>query len=80
MHGDEVDFQYLVTGHEHPLPGEALAGDNEPKPSERNYFRAEVHLNEGSQDYDIMGWTQQQIVHDLLEQYEKHLHFLHVLR
>lgn len=80
MHGDEVDFQYLVTSHEHPLPGEALAGDDEPEPDERLYFRAEVHLNEGSQDYDIMGWTQEQVVHDLLEQYERHLHFLHVLR
>lgn len=80
MHGDEIDFQYLVTSHEHPLPGEALVGDDEPQPEGGGYFRAEVHLNEGSQDYDIMGWTQDQVVHDLLEQYEKHLHFLHVLR
>ena len=80
MHGDEIDFEYLVASHEYPLPGEALIGGDESQHEGRGYCRAEVHLNEGSQDYDIMGWTQDQIVHDLLEQYEKHLHFLHVLR
>ena len=44
------------------------------------YHRAEVHLSEGSQDYDIMGWTREQIAHDITEQYEKHRHFLHMLR
>jgi choline/glycine/proline betaine transport protein len=27
-----------------------------------------------------MGWTQEQIIHDILDQYEKHLHFLHLVR
>jgi len=78
MHSGEIDFQYLVKTQWHPRPNETLA---EPGGTEgAGYYRAEVHLNEGSQDYDLMGWTQQQVLHDLLEQYEKHLHFLHVLR
>ncbi|XOV82823.1 MAG: BCCT family transporter [bacterium] len=78
MHGDEIDFIYQVRTHRHLLPGDALlAEDNQ---ASKTYFRAEVHLNEGSQDYDVMGWTTEQVLHDLLEQYEKHLHFLHVLR
>jgi choline/glycine/proline betaine transport protein len=40
-------------------------------------FRAEVHLAEGGQDYDVMGWSQEQIIVDILNQYEDHLHFLH---
>jgi len=28
----------------------------------------------------VMGWSREQVLHDLLEQYEKHHHFLHVLR
>jgi choline/glycine/proline betaine transport protein len=76
--GGETDFQYLVTAQWHPRPGENSADTR--RPDGEGYYRAEVHLNEGSQDYDLMGWTQQQVLHDLLEQYEKHLHFLHVLR
>ena len=78
LHGDEIDFMYEVRTHQHVLPTEALIAAEEQ--ASGTYYRAEVHLNEGSQDYDIMGWTSEQVLHDLLEQYEKHLHFLHVLR
>ena len=40
----------------------------------------EVHLAEGGQDYDVMGWSQEQIIVDILNQYEDHLHFLHTVR
>ncbi|MEQ8693179.1 MAG: BCCT family transporter [Pseudomonadales bacterium] len=85
-HGEEVDFQYSVISRVHTMPDRALLpaaeGDatTQPAQAEAVYYRAEVQLTEGSQDYDIMGWTQDEIIHDLLEQYERHLHFLHVLR
>ncbi len=80
-HGDEIDFVYEVVNREHPLPDEALIGMAMEKLSaEETYHRAEVHLSEGSQDYDIMGRTSEQIAHDITEQYEKHRHFLHMLR
>ena len=44
------------------------------------YFRAEVHLFEGGQDYDVMGWTKDQLLTDMVSQYERHLQFLHTLR
>lgn len=78
MHGEEIDFQYLVLARWHPRPNEASSDTADGVSA--GYYRAEVYLNEGSQDYDLMGWTRQQVLHDLLEQYEKHLHFLHVLR
>jgi choline/glycine/proline betaine transport protein len=80
-HGDEIDFVYEVVNRQHPLPDEALVGTAmKDLPPSDIYHRAEVHLSEGSQDYDIMGWTREQIAHDITEQYEKHRHFLHMLR
>jgi choline/glycine/proline betaine transport protein len=81
LHGDEIDFLYEVVNREHPLPNHAFAARAVSDLSvAEKYHRAEVHLSEGSQDYDVMGWTREQILHDLLEQYEKHQHFLHLLR
>ena len=72
-HRQEVDFRYAVVARRHLQPHDG-AGES------ISYFRAEVELNEGSQDYDVIGWTQEQVLHDILEQYERHWHFLHVLR
>lgn len=81
FHGNELDFVYEVVNTPHPMPNDALRGKSlEDLNEAEKYFRAEVHFREGGQDYDIMGWTGEQIISDLLEQYEKHLHFLHVLR
>ncbi len=44
------------------------------------YYHAEVHLQEGGQDYDIMDWIKEDIIQDLIDQYECHLHFLNVVR
>jgi choline/glycine/proline betaine transport protein len=80
-HGDEVDFVYEVVAKPHPLPDRALVSKAlKDLDSREKYFRAEVHLGEGGQDYDLMGWTREQIATDIFEQYKKHLQFLHVLR
>ncbi|MCL9781154.1 BCCT family transporter [Vibrio sp. S4M6] len=42
------------------------------------YYRAEVFLHQGGQDYDVLGYTQEQIIADAITQYEKHLHFIHL--
>ncbi len=76
---EEIDFQYLVVARQHAKPHAALQEDAD-QDGRNGYYRAEVHLSEGSQDYDLMGWGREQVLHDLLVQYEKHLHFLHVLR
>ncbi|MFG8629291.1 hypothetical protein ACEPT0_30440, partial [Pseudomonas paraeruginosa] len=28
----------------------------------------------------VMGWSREGVIGDILDQYEKHLHFLHVVR
>ena len=78
-HGGERDFVYEVRARNHPLP-DASIGLIEADAEGREFYRAEVHLAEGGQDYDVMGWSQDQIVVDILGRYEDHLHFLHTVR
>ncbi|WP_281964394.1 hypothetical protein [Serinicoccus marinus] len=40
------------------------------------YARLEVHLADGGQDDDVMGFTRAQVIHDCLDAYEAHLDFL----
>lgn len=81
VHGDEVDFVYEVRCRHHRMPeGDFHAPEEEATMEnvpDNVYFRAEVHLSEGGQDYDVMGWDQEQLVLDVLQRYENHLHFLH---
>jgi choline/glycine/proline betaine transport protein len=78
-HGDEPDFSYEVRARLHPMPDASLsAGTSGDKAA--TFYRAEVHLKEGGQDYDVMGWSQEQVIVDILNQYEDHLHFLHTVR
>uniref|UniRef100_UPI001AADF243 BCCT family transporter n=1 Tax=Facilibium subflavum TaxID=2219058 RepID=UPI001AADF243 len=60
-----------------------LLADTEEKnideADEKNhYYRAEVFLEHGSQQYDIMGYTQEQVIADVITQYEKYLYYLHI--
>ena len=79
--GEEIDFVYEVQVWRHPRPDRSVAGKAlEDLPEDAIFYGAEVHLAEGGQDYDIMGWTQEQLVLDMLNQYETHLHFLRTVR
>ncbi len=42
------------------------------------FFRAEVFLLQGGQDYDVYGYSKEQIISDALNQYKKHYHYLHI--
>ncbi|MET4047357.1 high-affinity choline transporter BetT [Rhodococcus sp. 1163] len=45
--------------------------------TEDEYYRMEVYLDGGSgQGYDIMGYTKDQVIEDILDHYEGHLTFL----
>ncbi len=43
-----------------------------------SYYRIEVFLEHGGQHYDVMGFTQEQILADIVTQYEKYLHYRHL--
>ena len=40
----------------------------------------EVFSLEGSHGYDLMGYTKEQVITDVLDHYEQHLEFLHLNR
>ncbi|NQD80132.1 choline BCCT transporter BetT [Pseudomonas sp. CrR14] len=79
-HGDEADFQYQVRPRALIQPSFVMRDTRDDTSEERKYFRAEVHLNEGGQDYDVMGWNREEVIGDILDQYERHMHFLHMTR
>lgn len=80
-HGDEHDFFYGVHRSKHTQPEYAVCDQiNSESSDEHSYYRAEVHLREGGQDYDIMGWSTLGVINDVIDQYHKHQHFLHLLR
>ncbi|MEZ0165464.1 choline BCCT transporter BetT [Kineococcus sp. LSe6-4] len=76
--GEVQPFRYRVHRCQVPMP--VFARDGRPvrgsgsAPSD--YSRLEVHLAEGGQGYDVMGWTHAQVIDDVLDQYERHLEFL----
>jgi choline/glycine/proline betaine transport protein len=77
-HGQEMDFFYSVRPSAYAPPSFIL---DDPRGAVAGPFcRAEVHLREGGQDYDIMGWREADVIHDLLDQYRRHMHFLDVQR
>ena len=79
-HGDEADFHYEVRPHGLEQPNFAPLDSDEESDEAREYFRAEVHLAEGGLDYDIMGWSRDAVIGDIIDQYERHLQFLHRVR
>ena len=59
---------YMAAPSEAPVEGE-------PEVRQR-YYRAEVYLHDGSQEYDLMGFAPEQIVRDVLDQFESHRQLL----
>ncbi|RJE70747.1 choline transporter [Pseudoalteromonas sp. MSK9-3] len=75
--GEELDFKYEVRRRSSDKPSYVDEDDDD---SEEKYYRAEVHLREGGQDYDVMGWSKEAVINDIVDQYHKHMHFLHTVR
>ena len=70
-HEGEPDFIYEVRPRAYAMPSFVVTSEDDER-EERKYFRAEVHLKEGGQDYDVMGWSREDVIGDILGQYEAH--------
>ena len=79
-HGAEMDFFYSVRPQPYEAPTFALQDPRRPASEGTRHYRAEVYLREGGQDYDVMGWPKVQVIHDVLDQYERHRQFLDHVR
>ncbi|WP_426100013.1 BCCT family transporter [Pseudomonas sp. PSPC3-3] len=62
--------------YEVSLDGYAVASDEPPEAERTRYYRAEVYLHNGPQEYDLMGFAQEQITRDVLDQFESHRQLL----
>jgi len=81
-HDGQTDFLYGIRLKGYDPPEFALRGlkTKDRVKEGRRYYRAEVHLLEGGQHYDVLGYTREQVISDVLSQYQKHMHFLHIAR
>ncbi|MGB3725689.1 MAG: choline BCCT transporter BetT [Glaciecola sp.] len=77
--GEDMTFSYEIRPKRHAQPDFATDTDSEAE-QENVYYRAEVHLGEGGQDYCVMGWSKTALINDVVDQYHKHLYFLHLMR
>ncbi|MDC8830825.1 BCCT family transporter [Alteromonas gilva] len=85
-----VELTVVLNGENDFIYGVYLTPTQQPDPhllddeavdthEEQTYYRAQVHLSEGGQDYDLMGWSKDGVINDVLDHFQKHLHFLHLL-
>lgn len=80
FHGEEIDFFYLVRPRPYEPPAFSMDNTRPRQLEKHQYYRAEVHFKEGGQDYDIMGWSKEEIINDVLDQYERHIRYLDMIR
>lgn len=72
-HGEAAPFTYTLWPQAHATPSFRMNTSDQ----DDTYFRIEVLLAEGTQGYDVTGYAKEQLIADVLDQYERHLLFLH---
>lgn len=75
--GDDVEFWYEVRLSEHDVPDYYTEDSADTLPQEHHH-RAEVYLRRGGQTYDLYGYQSESVINDIIDQFEKYLHFLNV--
>ncbi|MDO3650902.1 choline BCCT transporter BetT [Nocardia mangyaensis] len=73
---NEPRFEYGVWPVSAPAPTYAVLAQR----ADDRYFRCEVYLSEGTQGYSLNGYSREQVIGDILDQYERHLGYLHLRR
>jgi choline/glycine/proline betaine transport protein len=71
-----VDFVYDIRLTEHPMPSFAYSELKPDNNDAEKYYKADVFLRRGGLSYDVYGYTEDDIVKDILDQFENYLHFL----
>jgi len=76
-HSEDFDFIYEVRTKNYDTPSYAYPESINPTKEQKRYSRVEVYLQDGNKAYDIYGYDHNAIVIDIIDQFEKHRHFLH---
>jgi len=74
----EIDFIYEIRLRGYSRPSFAYPEMARDDDGDDLYYRAEVFLRNGGLAYDMFGSTSQEIIDDILNQFGKYLHFLHI--
>ncbi|WP_131669042.1 BCCT family transporter [Psychrobacter pygoscelis] len=74
--GEDVEFWYEVRLAEHEIP-DYYEGTATSLP-QKHHYRAEVFLRRGGLTYDLYGYKPNAVINDIIDQFEKYLHFLNV--
>lgn len=78
VHEGEVDFIYDIRLRGYARPGFVFPEQARNADGDEQYFRAEAFLRRGGQSYNIYGFNEREVIDDILGQFEKYLHFLHI--
>ncbi|RVT33998.1 choline transporter [Acinetobacter indicus] len=73
---EEENFVYQIWPIRYDTPNFSSRG----KRTKKYYYRLETYLFEGSQGNDLVGYSKEQVINDILDKYERHLMFLHINR
>ncbi|MDR9499138.1 MAG: BCCT family transporter [Hydrogenovibrio sp.] len=73
----EMDFIYEVRRCQFTTPTFAYPEIEAKVPDKDHYYRAEVFLRRGGQAYDVYGYSRGDMITDILDQFERYIHFLH---
>ncbi len=74
--GGEQNFVYEIWPLKCVMPAFSIRTTR----ANAHYYRVEVHLSDGGQGYDLAGYSKDQVIADILDQYERHMFFLHTQR
>ena len=75
---NEIDFIYEIRLRGYAKPSFAYSQMAGQASQDEEYFRAEVFLRSGGMEYDVYGFCEEEIIEDILAQFAKYLHFLHI--
>lgn len=73
---EEENFVYAIWPVRYDTPNFSARG----KRTKSYYYRLESYLFEGSQGNDLVGYSKEQVINDILDKYERHMMYLHINR
>ncbi|WP_088335342.1 BCCT family transporter [Sphingomonas mucosissima] len=73
-HGDRREFCYGVRGRGFRAASFAWAEPRNASERERLHYRAMAHSSESDQTHDVTGYSQEQLINDLLNRYARFCH------
>lgn len=84
--GEAVEFWYEVRLAEHETPDyyeqedskQGMKSNATVSLPQSHHYRAEVFLRRGGLTYDLYGYQSAAVINDIIDQFEKYLHFLSV--